>query len=166
MDPKLIFPPVVEPNFPGAIITEHPRDVMTESSVKRQFLTGITYNEGLIKAVRKNMFHLYRNLVIVSRRTVCKIVFAYSGFLLRFAKPFFMMQFCIFFSALPFLFSLPQLFLFSISSLLQNSWFIRQTCCELGSCRTVHILLLPLQSVPSEFDYTQNHRILLSKQPH
>lgn len=64
MDPKLIFPPVVEANLPGAIITEHPRDVMSGSSVKRQFLTGITYNEGLIKAVRKNMSHLYRNLVL------------------------------------------------------------------------------------------------------
>lgn len=49
------FSPVVEPNMPGAFITEHPRDEKTEKSFKIPFLTGVTYDEGLMKSLRKNI---------------------------------------------------------------------------------------------------------------
>lgn len=49
----MIFTPVVEPKLPGAFITEHPRHVISESSVKTPFLTGINYDEGLIKSARE-----------------------------------------------------------------------------------------------------------------
>lgn len=58
MEPKLIFQPVVGPNLPGAFLTEHSRDSIPESALKRQFLTGITYNEGLLEAFCKNMIQL------------------------------------------------------------------------------------------------------------
>lgn len=54
-DPMVTFSPVVEPNMPGAFITEHPRDEKTEKSFKIPFLTGVTYDEGLMKSLRKNI---------------------------------------------------------------------------------------------------------------
>lgn len=56
IDPKVPFLPVVEPDLPGAFISEHPRDTITESSVKRPFLTGITFDEGLAKSICKEPF--------------------------------------------------------------------------------------------------------------
>lgn len=53
MDPMVLFSPVVEPESPGAFITKHPRDERTETSLKIPFLTGVTYDEGLMKSLRK-----------------------------------------------------------------------------------------------------------------
>lgn len=50
------FSPVIEPNLPGAFITKHPRDEKTEKSFKIPFLTGVTYDEGLMKSLRKNIY--------------------------------------------------------------------------------------------------------------
>lgn len=47
------FTPVVEPDLPGAFLIEHPRDVITESSAKIPFMTGVTYDEGLLKTPGK-----------------------------------------------------------------------------------------------------------------
>lgn len=49
MDPLIPFTPVVEPDLPGAFLTEHPREVMSESSAKIPLLTGVTYDEGLLR---------------------------------------------------------------------------------------------------------------------
>lgn len=68
MDPKVVFTPVVEPKLPGAFITEHPRDVMPTNAAKIPFLTGLNYDEGLIKSAGrindscKNAFGKYSNL--------------------------------------------------------------------------------------------------------
>lgn len=53
------FTPVVEPDLPGAFITEHPRDVITENSLKIPLLTGVTYDEGLMKTAGKQIFSLF-----------------------------------------------------------------------------------------------------------
>nr|AXB38858.1 juvenile hormone esterase [Sitodiplosis mosellana] len=50
-DPMVAFSPVVEPDLPGAFITRHPRDGRTEKSLKIPFLTGVTYDEGLMKSL-------------------------------------------------------------------------------------------------------------------
>lgn len=49
----VIFSPVVEPDLPGAFITKHPRDGQTESSYKTPLLTGVTFDEGLMRSSRK-----------------------------------------------------------------------------------------------------------------
>lgn len=48
------FTPVVEPDLPGAFITKHPRDVPVDDSQTKPFLTGITFDEGLIKREQKS----------------------------------------------------------------------------------------------------------------
>lgn len=48
MFPWAPFLPVVEPKLPGAFLTEHPRDIMIDKALKIPFLTGITYDEGLL----------------------------------------------------------------------------------------------------------------------
>lgn len=53
------FTPVVEPDLPGALITEHPRDVITENSLNIPLLTGITFDEGLMKTAGKKMFSFF-----------------------------------------------------------------------------------------------------------
>lgn len=52
------FPPVVEPDIPGAFITKHPRDGHDENSLNIPFMTGLTYDEGAMKSARelKNIF--------------------------------------------------------------------------------------------------------------
>lgn len=52
-DPMIPFPPVVEPDLPGAFITKHPRDEHKEDSLKIPFLTGLTFDEGVMKSARK-----------------------------------------------------------------------------------------------------------------
>lgn len=47
------FPPVVELDLPGAFITKHPRDGQRERSFKTPFLTGVTFDEGLMRSTRK-----------------------------------------------------------------------------------------------------------------
>lgn len=46
------FPPVVEPNLPGAFITDYPQNGQNDRSLKIPFLTGVTYDEGLMKSIR------------------------------------------------------------------------------------------------------------------
>lgn len=53
------FPPVVEPDIPGAFITKHPRDDHGENSLKIPFMTGLTYDEGAMKSARKLKFNSF-----------------------------------------------------------------------------------------------------------
>lgn len=53
------FTPVVEPDLPGAFITKHPRELIAETSQHVPFLTGITYDEGLMKSARTKPFIMY-----------------------------------------------------------------------------------------------------------
>lgn len=48
-DPMVPFPPVVEPDVPGAFITEHPRDVARPHGTAIPWMTGLTADEGLLK---------------------------------------------------------------------------------------------------------------------
>lgn len=43
------FSPVVEPDLPGAFITEHPRDINRENSLQIPFMTGINFDDGLLR---------------------------------------------------------------------------------------------------------------------
>lgn len=52
-DPMIPFPPVVEPDLPGAFITKHPREGHDENSLSIPFMTGITYDEGSMKSARE-----------------------------------------------------------------------------------------------------------------
>lgn len=52
-DPMIPFPPVVEPDIPGAYITKHPRDGHDENALQIPFLTGLTFDEGAMKSARK-----------------------------------------------------------------------------------------------------------------
>lgn len=53
IDPMVPFPPVVEPDLPGAFITEHPRDDNKSHGMQIPFLTGLTTDEGIMKSARK-----------------------------------------------------------------------------------------------------------------
>lgn len=53
------FPPVVEPDLPGAFITKHPREGHDESALKIPFLTGLTFDEGAMKSARKQKYLLF-----------------------------------------------------------------------------------------------------------
>lgn len=44
------FPPVVEPDLPGAFITKHPREGHDEDSLKIPLMTGLSYDEGIMKS--------------------------------------------------------------------------------------------------------------------
>lgn len=52
-DPMIPFPPVVEPQHPGAFITKHPRDGLDEDALKIPLMTGLTFDEGAMKSARK-----------------------------------------------------------------------------------------------------------------
>lgn len=52
-DPMIPFPPVVEPDLPGAFITKHPRDEDEPHALRIPFLTGITSGDGAMKSARK-----------------------------------------------------------------------------------------------------------------
>lgn len=47
------FPPVVEPEHPGAFITKHPREGHDENSLNIPLMTGLTFDEGAMKSARK-----------------------------------------------------------------------------------------------------------------
>ncbi|XP_055308049.1 juvenile hormone esterase isoform X2 [Sitodiplosis mosellana] len=49
-DPMIPFPPVVEPDIPGAFITKHPREGHDENSLSIPFMTGLTHDEGAMKS--------------------------------------------------------------------------------------------------------------------
>lgn len=48
------FPPVVEPDLPGAFITVHPRDVKTPHAISISWMAGLTADEGAMKSARKS----------------------------------------------------------------------------------------------------------------
>lgn len=47
------FPPVVEPDLPGAFITQHPRDVYEPHAISIPWLAGLTSDEGAMKSARE-----------------------------------------------------------------------------------------------------------------
>lgn len=49
----VVFSPVVEPDLPGAFITEHPRDIMDSHGLSIPLMTGLTSNEGVVKGTCK-----------------------------------------------------------------------------------------------------------------
>lgn len=48
-DPMIPFPPVVEPDLPGAFITKHPRDEYEPHAISLPWMTGLTLDEGALK---------------------------------------------------------------------------------------------------------------------
>ncbi|XP_053697726.1 juvenile hormone esterase [Sabethes cyaneus] len=48
-DPMIPFPPVVEPDLPGAFITKHPRDEYEPHGLTLPWMTGLTMDEGALK---------------------------------------------------------------------------------------------------------------------
>lgn len=59
MDPMVPFAPVVEPDLPGAFIIKHPRDAIPENSLRIPLMTGINFDEGLLKTTGKNLLDFY-----------------------------------------------------------------------------------------------------------
>lgn len=49
-DPMIPFPPVVEPELPGAFITKHPRDEFEPHAIGLPWMTGLTLDEGALKS--------------------------------------------------------------------------------------------------------------------
>lgn len=49
-DPMIPFPPVVEPDLPGAFITKHPRDEYEPHALALPWMTGLTMDEGALKS--------------------------------------------------------------------------------------------------------------------
>lgn len=49
-DPMIPFPPVVEPDLPGAFITKHPRDEFEPHALGLPWMTGLTMDEGALKS--------------------------------------------------------------------------------------------------------------------
>ncbi|XP_062554663.1 carboxylic ester hydrolase [Armigeres subalbatus] len=49
-DPMIPFPPVVEPDLPGAFITKHPRDEYEPHALGLPWMTGLTLDEGALKS--------------------------------------------------------------------------------------------------------------------
>lgn len=66
------FPPVVEPDLPGAFITKHPREGHDEPALKIPFLTGLTFDEGAMKSARK---HKYLVFVFVFWQSILNLTF-------------------------------------------------------------------------------------------
>lgn len=66
-DPMVPFPPVVEPDLPGAFITKHPRETITENARAVPLLTGITFDEGALKSAREKTFNLFYVISVSSR---------------------------------------------------------------------------------------------------
>lgn len=50
------FPPVIEPDLPGAFITKHPRETIAENTEAMPLVTGITFDEGALKSAREKTF--------------------------------------------------------------------------------------------------------------
>lgn len=49
------FPPVIEADSPEAFLTKHPSELLAEQPQKIPFLTGITFDEGLVKSAGKKI---------------------------------------------------------------------------------------------------------------
>lgn len=56
-DPMVPFPPVVEQDSPGAFLTWHPRSKHDEKSLSIPLMTGLTFDEGVIKSAR--MYYIF-----------------------------------------------------------------------------------------------------------
>lgn len=52
------FPPVVEPDLPGAFITKHPRDEYEPHAMGLPWMTGLTMDEGALKSACKYFVNL------------------------------------------------------------------------------------------------------------
>uniref|UniRef100_A0A182PR39 Carboxylic ester hydrolase n=1 Tax=Anopheles epiroticus TaxID=199890 RepID=A0A182PR39_9DIPT len=50
-DPMIPFPPVVEPDIPGAFLTKHPRDEYEPHAIGLPWMTGLTLDEGALKTL-------------------------------------------------------------------------------------------------------------------
>lgn len=50
----LPFPPVIEPDLPGAYITKHPRDDNEPHGTSMPWMTGLTLDEGALKTAGKS----------------------------------------------------------------------------------------------------------------
>lgn len=55
MDPMVPYPPVVEPDLPGAFITKHPRDVINIHGNTVPWMSGINSDEGVMKTAGKRI---------------------------------------------------------------------------------------------------------------
>lgn len=55
------FPPVIEPDLPGAFLTEHSQEMSTENSSKIPLIAGINFDEGLGISICKRII-LFLNL--------------------------------------------------------------------------------------------------------
>lgn len=61
-DPMVPFPPVVEPDLPGAFITVHPRDLGKPHGLSIPWMTGLTTDEGAMKSAPIiNLPELYKD---------------------------------------------------------------------------------------------------------
>lgn len=49
-DPMIPFPPVVEPDLPGAFLTKHPRDDAAPHALSLPWIIGLTKDEGTMKS--------------------------------------------------------------------------------------------------------------------
>lgn len=47
------FPPVIEPNLPGAYMTKHPRNINEPHGTSIPWMTGLTLDEGALKSAGK-----------------------------------------------------------------------------------------------------------------
>uniref|UniRef100_A0AAG5D402 Carboxylic ester hydrolase n=1 Tax=Anopheles atroparvus TaxID=41427 RepID=A0AAG5D402_ANOAO len=63
-DPMIPFPPVVEPDLPGAFITKHPRDEYEPHAISLPWMTGLTLNEGALKSASLINVPTYRQRLI------------------------------------------------------------------------------------------------------
>lgn len=59
------FPPVVEPDLPGAFITVHPRDVSEPHGLPIPWMTGLTSDEGAIKSACNLIFKYFIFLTLL-----------------------------------------------------------------------------------------------------
>uniref|UniRef100_A0A182JRH2 Carboxylic ester hydrolase n=1 Tax=Anopheles christyi TaxID=43041 RepID=A0A182JRH2_9DIPT len=50
-DPMIPFPPVIEPDIPGAFITKHPREEYEPHAIGLPWMTGLTLDEGALKTL-------------------------------------------------------------------------------------------------------------------
>lgn len=73
MDPMVPFPPVVEPDLPGAFITAHPKDVDRPHGLSVPWLTGLTSDEGAMKSARTYYLAPQHNMHTRDTRTLYSI---------------------------------------------------------------------------------------------
>lgn len=62
-DPVVPFPPVVEPDLPGAFITKHPRETIGKDTRAIPLVIGINFDEGLLKSARETNINKKKHLI-------------------------------------------------------------------------------------------------------